>query len=45
MIVTIKCELTKDCGSFNGAQIYELSDFLDEFFEGTCESFEIERKQ
>lgn len=45
MTVTIKCELTKDCDSFNSAQIYELSDFLDEFFKGTCEYFEVERKK
>ena len=45
MTITIKCELTKNWDDLNGSQIYELSNFLDDFFEGTCVCFEVEREE
>jgi len=43
MIITIKCELSEEWGELGEKKLNELADFLSEFFNGTCEYFEVER--
>lgn len=45
MKVIITCELTEDIEKLNANKLNELSEFLQEFFDGTCECFEVERKR
>lgn len=45
MKVIITCELTEDIEKLNASKLNELSEFLQEFFNGTCECFDVERKR
>lgn len=45
MKVIITCELIEDIEKLNASKLNELSEFLQEFFNGTCECFDVERKE
>lgn len=45
MKVIITCELTEDIEKLNASKLNELGEFLQEFFNNTCECFEVERKK
>lgn len=45
MTVIITCELTEDIEKLNASKLNELSELLQEFFNGTCECFDVERKR